>query len=110
MLSLKIIAPSLFLSVLTLSPASAMPVSPQPDQGPSIEAPVIQVQRRMDDDDWRRRRDRDDRWRRDDDWRRRYTPGRRYGDAPRGWRRYGVRPRDWRTRGCILVGPIWFCP
>lgn len=41
----------------------------------------------------------------------RYIAGRRYGRAPRGWRRHGaVRPYDWRTRGCIIVGPIWFCP
>ena len=20
------------------------------------------------------------------------------------------RPHDWRMRGCILVGPLWFCP
>ena len=40
----------------------------------------------------------------------RYAPGARLGAAPHGWRRYGVRPYDWRTRGCIVVGPIWFCP
>ncbi|MGF1651102.1 MAG: hypothetical protein ACFCUN_11700 [Hyphomicrobiaceae bacterium] len=42
--------------------------------------------------------------------RRRYVPGRRYGRAPANWRRYSSRPRDWRRRGCIIVGPIWFCP
>jgi len=42
--------------------------------------------------------------------RHRYRAGGRYRSAPRGWRRYGARPYDWRTRGCVIVGPIWFCP
>jgi hypothetical protein len=40
----------------------------------------------------------------------RYVPGRRYNSAPHGWRRYGARPGDWRMRGCVMVGPMWFCP
>ncbi|WP_271168318.1 hypothetical protein [Hansschlegelia plantiphila] len=40
----------------------------------------------------------------------RFTPGGRYRSAPSGWRRYGARPGDWRTRGCVQVGPLWFCP
>lgn len=40
----------------------------------------------------------------------RYVPGRRYSAAPRGWHRYGARPGNWRTRGCVMVGPVWFCP
>jgi hypothetical protein len=39
-----------------------------------------------------------------------YRAGGRYHSAPHGWRRYGARPRDWRTRGCVIVGPVWFCP
>jgi hypothetical protein len=39
----------------------------------------------------------------------RYTPGRRYRSAPSHYRRYAHRPADWRSRGCILVGPAWFC-
>ena len=42
--------------------------------------------------------------------RRRYIAGHRYHSPPHGWHRYAHRPRDWHTRGCILVGPIWFCP
>lgn len=44
------------------------------------------------------------------DHRPRYEPGRRYRTAPHGWHRYSRRPGDWRTRGCILAGPVWFCP
>ena len=39
-----------------------------------------------------------------------FTPGGRYRSAPHGWRSYRARPRNWRTRGCIVVGPVWFCP
>lgn len=42
--------------------------------------------------------------------RRHYTPGGRYDRAPSHWHRYHARPHDWRTRGCIIVGPIWWCP
>ncbi|MBN9075239.1 MAG: hypothetical protein J0H84_03380 [Rhizobiales bacterium] len=42
--------------------------------------------------------------------RRHYRPGSRYDRAPHGWHRYRHRPHDWRTRGCIVVGPLWFCP
>jgi Ni/Co efflux regulator RcnB len=42
--------------------------------------------------------------------RRRYQAGHRYRHAPRGWRRYKYRPFDWYFRGCIQVGPLWFCP
>ena len=39
-----------------------------------------------------------------------YRTGRRYSHAPRGWRRHSRRPAYWQTRGCIVVGPVWFCP
>lgn len=31
-------------------------------------------------------------------------------DRYRGWNRYSYRPYNWRTRGCVVVGPMWFCP
>ncbi|WP_083567606.1 hypothetical protein [Hyphomicrobium sp. CS1GBMeth3] len=39
-----------------------------------------------------------------------YRAGHRYNRAPAGWRRYSARPYGWQTRGCIVVGPVWFCP
>ena len=27
-----------------------------------------------------------------------------------GWHRYNHRPSRWSNRGCVSVGPIWFCP
>ena len=39
-----------------------------------------------------------------------YRAGHRYRKAPRGWHRHSYRPYYWQTRGCIMVGPVWFCP
>jgi len=40
----------------------------------------------------------------------RWVPGRRYDRSPPGWHRQHRRPGDWRRRGCVTVGPVWFCP
>ena len=39
-----------------------------------------------------------------------FKPGHKYKSAPKGWRRHGKRPTDWQRRGCVIVGPVWFCP
>lgn len=39
-----------------------------------------------------------------------YRPGGRYKKAPKGWHRHSKRPSYWQTRGCVVVGPVWFCP
>lgn len=80
--------------------ASALPVSKlKPDGVSNIEKVMDGERRRMlhkqrryfdryDDIDW-------------DDYR--YT---RY----RGWHHFDERPYRWRSRGCVALGPIWFCP
>ena len=42
--------------------------------------------------------------------RHKYRPGGRYSKAPPGWKRHYKRPSYWQTRGCVVVGPVWFCP
>jgi hypothetical protein len=39
-----------------------------------------------------------------------YRAGGRYNKAPGNWHRFDKRPGDWQRRGCIIVGPIWWCP
>jgi hypothetical protein len=39
-----------------------------------------------------------------------YRAGGRYDRAPSNWHRYHKRPGDWQRRGCIVVGPVWWCP
>ena len=39
-----------------------------------------------------------------------FRPGGHYKHAPNGWHRHDKRPGDWHARGCVVVGPIWYCP
>jgi hypothetical protein len=39
-----------------------------------------------------------------------FRPGSRHSHAPNGWHRHSSRPSYWQTRGCVVVGPVWFCP
>jgi hypothetical protein len=32
-----------------------------------------------------------------------------HGDRYRGWNHYSSRPSDWSDRGCVSVGPLWYC-
>jgi hypothetical protein len=35
----------------------------------------------------------------------------RYHHGGRYWgHRYYYRPWNWRALGCIVVGPVWYCP
>ena len=86
------LAPALLLSVMTFAPASAAPIAPL--SAPAVESPLIQAQYHRD-----RPRAAS-----------RYRAGHRYRTAPRDRHRYDRRPGDWSRRGCILVGPVWFCP
>ena len=37
--------------------------------------------------------------------------GGRYYHGGRYWgHRYSYRPYGWQTLGCVLVGPVWYCP
>ena len=128
------LAPALFVSALMIVPASAAPVGPN---ALSVDSSVIQVKKDGDGHhgggkhhgggggkhhggkhhggggkghgghhgggNWHRGHGHGHghgRW----------VAGHRYHAAPGGWRRYGARPWDWQTRGCVLVGPVWFCP
>ena len=33
-----------------------------------------------------------------------------YKHPPKGWRSYSYRPYRWEHRGCIAIGPGWYCP
>ena len=33
-----------------------------------------------------------------------------YKHPPKGWRSYSSRPIFWERRGCLLIGPGWYCP
>ncbi len=79
------------ISMLALTaPSLAAPAAPAPAIS-QVESNLVQVQKRK----VRRHQ---------------YRAGHRYKTAPRGWYRHQTRPHNWQTRGCILVGVLWFCP
>ncbi len=86
-------------SFIAIAPAAALPASAEVNLDRTIESPVIQTQMR-DRKNVRRARAQAPR----------YRAGGRYRTAPSGWHRHASRPGDWRTRGCVMAGPIWFCP
>jgi hypothetical protein len=87
---LKYVVPAAIASLVAITSASAAPVSGPAQAKASNESGIVKVQHHT--------------------LRHRYIAGRKYRSAPRGWHRYDRRPGDWRTRGCIIVGPIWWCP
>jgi hypothetical protein len=97
---LKAFVPAAIISIFAMTPATAAPqVSTLGGVMQSSTATVQQVQHRHRHRGHRHRYNRHG-----------YRAGHRYRRAPHGWRRYHARPYGWRTRGCIVVGPVWFCP
>jgi hypothetical protein len=85
-----------FVSAGLAAPAAATPAMPKaPLHG--IESNVIQVQNKHRKRHWNKHQ------------RRHHWRGHRAG-PPRGWHRYHSRPWDWQRRGCVMFGPVWFCP
>ncbi|SFV38714.1 hypothetical protein SAMN04488557_3811 [Hyphomicrobium facile] len=41
---------------------------------------------------------------------RKYYHKRHDRHPPKGWHRYHKRPGDWSRRGCMAIGPVWWCP
>jgi hypothetical protein len=40
----------------------------------------------------------------------RYADSHRYKSVPHGWKHYNYRPYRWEHRGCVIIGPVWYCP
>lgn len=78
---------------LTATSASALPVAKPGQVGAEKSSMSEQVQYR------KKHNRRHNSWRHNDH---------RY-DKYRGWNRYSKRPYNYRSRGCVAVGPIWFC-
>jgi len=101
---LKMLTPAVAavaFSLLAVAPSAASAAAaPGLQSKPAIDTGAMKVQHRDGRDSHRHVRRRHPA----------YHPGRRYRSPPRGWRRFDRRPGDWRTRGCIIVGPVWFCP
>lgn len=94
MMKVALAASALLIAGIGTATAASVPQS-----GISATTPVVEVQHRRDHHRAHRRGP-PPRW----------VAGRRYDRSPPGWRRHGKRPHDWRRRGCVVVGPVWFCP
>lgn len=88
------------LSLLVSSVAWAAPAVPRMTPGAN-SSDLVTIDKGDHDRDHRRNRHKgDDHWSyrdHDHDWYRGYR------------HRYSYRPYDWEDRGCINVGPVWYC-
>jgi hypothetical protein len=100
---MRILASAGLLAVAGLSTGPANASVVPAGQAHAVAADIVRVQAGRPDDNIARRRGPGGDGHR-------FTPGHRYHQAPSHWHRYHARPRDWRRRGCIIVGPVWFCP
>jgi hypothetical protein len=95
-------------SVLSLGVASAAYALPAHVATPSQAnaSDVVQVRKDWKNNDWKRNN-----WKHGNNWRKynkhRYSYG---GRAPYGWHSYSYRPYGWANRGCVIFGPLWYCP
>jgi Ni/Co efflux regulator RcnB len=100
---LKALVPAAFVTILAATSLSAAPaVSPLAQLNTIMPAGTVQVRDKENRGNHRNMKRHNRRGQH-------YTPGRRYKSAPSHYRRYAHRPYNWRSRGCILVGPVWFC-
>jgi hypothetical protein len=98
MVGIKAIALTVaFAAGVAATSASAMPLSAQNGLSKSSDAIVLADYKNYKKKGWNKNRNH-------------YSPGSRHKHGPKNWHRYNKRPGDWRTRGCIIVGPVWWCP
>lgn len=95
-------------SVLSLGIVSAAFALPAHVAAPSLatSSDVVQVKK-----DWKHNNWKHNNWKHGGNWHK-YNKNkysyRRY--PPHGWHSYSSRPYGWANRGCIIVGPLWYCP
>jgi hypothetical protein len=87
-----------FVGLLSITPASAVPSSAAIKNVAAQDGGVVHAQYKYKRKGYRKGHHKG------------YRAGRHYRHAPSGWRRYSSRPYGWQTRGCVVVGPVWFCP
>lgn len=98
---IKVIVALAVMSLAAFAPSKGHAVSPTTTLETAATSNVIEVGR----GDMRGNRG----FRRGGDRGRGYNRG-RFRGGPRGWRRYNSRPRGYRGRGCVIIGPVWYCP
>ena len=98
---IKLVVSAAALSFALVSAAWALPAAPRSELPTLNQSDIIQIGKKDRGHDGRRHGD--------------YGGGKHYrGRSYHGgryWgRRYYYRPYNWQVLGCILVGPVWYCP
>jgi len=97
MIKTILLAAGLSLAVVSTAGAVTAPAKP----GIS-SSDLIQVKKRWHGDDWK--------WNKKRARKGHYRYGHSYHRPPPGWRSYRSRPWGYRRRGCMSIGPVWYCP
>lgn len=93
-----------------VSAASALPGRmASPDSASSSD--LMQVKKDWKKGDWKHNNWKHDNWKKRGNWHKYNKNKYSYRNhPPRGWHSYNYRPYGWANRGCIIVGPLWYCP
>ena len=97
--------PILLASILSFGLVSAAVALPGHVGSLGGTSDVIQVKKDWDKDDWKHNK-----WKKSGNWHKYNENKYSYRNPPYGWHSYNYRPYGWANRGCIIVGPLWYCP
>jgi len=97
MIKSMLLAAGVSLAIVSTAAAVTPPAKP----GATVSSDLVQVKRKWHNHGWRGNKRKH--------WRHNYNR-RHYGHPPRGWNRYHRRPGGWKRRGCLAIGPVWYCP
>jgi hypothetical protein len=96
---LKYLIPAVFAAALLGGSAYAAPLPASSGLAAHDSGMIVQVGKKK----WKK-------WNRGGYGRGHHYRGHHYRHPPRGWHRYHSRPYGWSRRGCIAIGPVWYCP
>lgn len=101
-------------SVLTLGVVSAAFALPAhvATPGSATSSDLVQVKKDWNKGgDWKHNNWKHDNWKKSGNWNKYNKNKYSYrNDPPRGWHSYSYRPYGWANRGCVVIGPLWYCP
>ena len=95
---IRSILAALVVSLGFVSAAFALPAHVAAPS-PANPTDILQVKKDWKHDDWKH-----DNWKHSNNWHK-YNKN-KYS----GWHSYSYRPYGWANRGCVVVGPLWYCP
>jgi hypothetical protein len=94
------------VSLLAVSAAWALPVSPTAQLPELTSSDVIQVGKKNYNKNYNKHYDKHYNYH----YNKKYYKGRYYHGGRYWGHRYYYRPYNWQALGCVVVGPIWYCP